>query len=72
MKKYLGSSLHGCLKTDPNEQAEVVDLDLGMIPEEVMTEKVHPLLGQLNEVLNEHNVYIWSNMGYYEEKDTEN
>lgn len=72
MKKYLGATFNGCLKTDPNETVEVMTLDLGMIPEDVMINKVSPLLEQLNSVLNEHKVYIWSAMDYLEEKDTEN
>lgn len=72
MKTYLGSDLHGCTKTNTNETKERFSLDLGMIPEDVMNNEVSPLLTKLNEVLNKHNVYIWSSMSHYEEKHTEN
>lgn len=76
MKVYDGAMLHGVNKQNvaPGEPAERVSLDLGNIPEEVIKEKVCPLIKQLAEVLNEYKVYPWLSMGYHDfhEEDTEN
>ena len=72
MKEYTGAMLHGCMKTDPDKLAEVSSLDLGMIPEEVMKQTVNPLIQQLNVALNPYNIYMWTSMGYVEDKSTEN
>lgn len=71
MKKYKGAMLHGCMKADP-DNVERSSLDLGMIPEEVMKQTVNPLIQQLNVALNPYNVYMWTTMGYVENKSTEN
>lgn len=72
MKRYNGAMFHGCLKTDLNAHADVSSLDLGMIPEEVIKDKIYPLLENLNNVLNEYKVYIWVTTGYTEDKSTDN
>ena len=46
---------------------DVVSLDLGNIPEEVIKEKIYPLIGQLADILGEYKVYTWITMGYHEE-----
>lgn len=76
MRIYDGAMLHATNKQNvaPGELGEVVSLDLGDIPEEVINEKVGPLVVQLAEVLKEYKVYPWISMGYHDfhEEDTEN
>lgn len=76
MRVYDGAMLHAVnkQKTLPGELTERVSLDLGNIPEDVIKEKVGPLIEQLAEVLNEYKVYPWLSMGYHDfhEEDTEN
>lgn len=69
MKVYDGAMLHGVNKQNvaPGELGEVVSLDLGMIPEHVVKEKIVPLIAQLAEVLKEYKVYPWTTTGYHEE-----
>lgn len=71
MKEYTGAMLHGCMKTDP-DNVERSSLDLGMIPEEVMKSYVNPTIQRLNVILNPYSVYLWTTMGYVENKSTEN
>ena len=76
MKVYDGAMLHGVNKQNvaPGELGKTISLDLGNIPENVIKEKVCPLIKQLAEVLNEHKVDTWLSMGYHDfhEEDTEN
>lgn len=76
MKVYDGAMLHATnkQKVAPGELGEVISLDLGDIPEEVINEKIDPLVVQLAEVLKEYKVYPWISMGYHDfhEEDTEN
>lgn len=71
MKIYTGSMLHGVNKQNiaPGELGETVSLDLGMIPEDVIKEKVFPLVKSLNDILSEYNVYFWTTMGHFENKE---
>lgn len=73
MRIYDGAKLHATNKQNvaPGELGQVVSLDLGNIPENVIKEKVGPLIEQLAEVLNEYRVYPWLTIGWHEE-DTEN
>ena len=76
MKTYDGAMLHGVNKQNvaPGELGETVSLDLGKIPEEVINEKIGPLIEQLAEILAEYKVYPWLSMGYHDfhEEDTDN
>lgn len=74
MKIYDGAMLHATnkQKVAPGELGEVVSLDLGNIPEEVINEKVSPLIGQLADILNEYKVYPWLTIGWHEDKYTDN
>jgi len=76
MRIYDGAMLHGVNKQNvaPGKLGKPVSLDLGNIPENVIKEKVGPLIEQLAEVLNEYKVYTWLSMGYHDfhEEDTEN
>ena len=74
MKIYDGAMLHGVNKQNiiPGELGEVVSLDLGMIPEDVINEKVVPLIIQLNEILQQHEVYLWITTGSHEDENTDN
>lgn len=66
--------LHGVNKQNiaPGELGKAVSLDLGTIPEDVIINKVVPLITQLSEVLEEYKVYTWVTTGYTEDKNTEN
>lgn len=61
--------LHGVNKQNvaPGELGEVVSLDLGMIPEHVVKEKIEPLIVQLAEILEEYKIWLWTTTGYHEE-----
>lgn len=76
MRIYDGAMLHATnkQKVAPGELGEVVSLDLGDIPEEVINEKVSPIIKQLADVLSEYKVYPWLSMGYHDfhEENTEN
>lgn len=76
MKKYDGAMLHGTNKQNvaPGKLGEVVSLDLGKIPEEVIKKEISPLIKQLSDILAEHKVYVWLSIGYHDfhEEDTEN
>ena len=76
MKIYDGAMLHGVNKQNvtPGEIGKTVSLNLGMIPEDIINEKVAPLIEQLADVLKEYKVYPWLSMGYHDfhEEDTEN
>lgn len=69
MRVYDGAMLHATNKQKvvPGELGEVVSLDLGDIPEDVINEKVGPLIVQLADILNEYKVYPWISMGWHEE-----
>ena len=69
MKIYDGAMLHAAnkQKVAPGELGDVVSLDLGNIPEDVIKEKIYPLIGQLADILGEYKVYTWITMGYHEE-----
>lgn len=71
---YDGAMLHGVNKQNvtPGELGEVVSLDLGMIPEDVINEKVTPLIIQLTEILQQYKVYLWITTGHREDKNTDN
>lgn len=73
MKIYDGAMLHGVNKQNvtSGELGEVISLDLGMIPEDVIEEKLKPIVDQLTDVLREYKVYSWLTTGYHEE-NTEN
>jgi len=68
MRIYDGAMLHGVNKQNvaPGELGKVVSLDLGMIPEEVVEEKIKPLIDQLVDVLSEYKVYPWLTTGYHD------
>lgn len=76
MKIYDGAMLHGVNKQKcaPGELGETVSLDLGKIPEDIINEKVAPLIEQLAKVLEEYKIYPWLSMGYHDfhEEDTDN
>lgn len=76
MRVYDGAMLHGVNKQNvaPGELGETVSLDLGMIPEEIINEKINPLIKQLADVLANYKVYPWLTMGYHDfhEGDTDN
>ena len=71
---YDGAMLHGVNKQNvtPGELGEVVSLDLGMIPEDTINEKVVPLIVQLTEILQQYKVYLWITTGHHEDKNTDN
>lgn len=73
MRIYDGAMLHATNKQNvaPGELGQVVSLDLGSVPEEVVNNKVAPLIEQLANVLSEYKVYPWLSIGWHEE-DTEN
>lgn len=73
MRIYDGAMLHATnkQKVAPGELGQVVSLDLGSVPEEVVNDKVAPLIEQLANVLSEYKVYPWLSMGWHEE-NTEN
>jgi hypothetical protein len=73
MKIYDGAMLHATnkQKVAPGELGQVVSLDLGDVPEEIVNNKVAPLIEQLANVLSEYKVYPWLSIGWHEE-DTEN
>ena len=73
MRIYDGAMLHATnkQKVAPGELGQVVSLDLGSVPEEVVNNKVAPLIEQLANVLSEYKVYPWLSIGWHEE-DTEN
>ena len=68
MKTYDGAMLHGVNKQNiaPGYLGEVASLDLGMIPEKIIKEKVQPLIDQLADVLSEYKVHTWISMGYHD------
>lgn len=74
MRIYDGAMLHAVNKQKcaPGELGEVVSLDLGDIPEEVINEKVSPLIIQLTDILSKYKVYPWLTIGWHEDKSTDN
>ena len=70
-KKYTGAMLHGCYKPNQNASGKHGSINLGYTPEDVLEEKVAPLMHQLNDILKEHNVYLWMTTGYVIDKDEE-
>lgn len=66
--KRCNTMLHGVNKQtiSPGELGEVVSLNLGDIPENVIDEKVGPLVEQLSDILSEYKVYVWLSKGYIE------
>lgn len=69
MRIYDGAMLHGAnkQKTMPEELGEVVSLDLGAIPEEVINKEISPMIKELADVLAEYQVYLWLSTGYHED-----
>lgn len=69
MRIYDGAMLHATNKQNvaPGELGQVVSLDLGNIPEEVVNDKIAPLIVQLAGILSEYKVYLWVSTGYHEE-----
>lgn len=69
MRIYDGAMLHATnkQKVAPGELGQVVSLDLGEVPEDVINEKVGPLIEQLAGILNEYKIYPWISLGYHEE-----
>ena len=69
MRIYDGAMLHAVnkQKVAPGELGDAVSLDLGDIPEEVIKEKVGPIIIQLADVLSEYKVYPWLSTGWHEE-----
>ena len=74
MKTYTGAKLHGVNKQNvaPGKLGNTVSLDLGMIPEDVLKDKVLPLIENLNTVLSDYKIYVWATVGYIEDKNTDN
>ena len=76
MKIYDGAMLHGVNKQNVStgELGEVVSLDLGMIPEEVIDKEVVPLIEKLSDILGPYHVYPWLTISYrdFYKEDTEN
>ena len=74
MKTYTGAMLHGVNKQDitPGKLGNTVSLDLGMIPEDVLKNKIFPLIENLNTILSDYKIYMWTTMGYFEYKNTDN
>ena len=68
MKIYDGAMLHGVNKQDvsPGELGDTVSLDLGMIPEDVVEEKIGPLICKLASILEEYKVYIWTSTSHHD------
>ena len=69
MRIYDGAMLHATnkQKVAPGELGQVVSLDLGEVPEDVINDKVGPLIEQLAGILNEYKIYPWISLGYHEE-----
>lgn len=69
MRIYDGAMLHATnkQKVAPGELGQVVSLDLGEVPEDIINEKVGPLIEQLAGILNEYKIYPWISLGYHEE-----
>ncbi len=69
MKVYDGAMLHGTnkQKITPEELGEVVSLDLGAIPEEVINEEISPMVKELSDVLAKYQVYLWLSIGHHED-----
>lgn len=65
--------LHGVnrQKVTPGELGQVVSLDLGDVPENVINTEVSPLIKQLADILNKYKVYPWLSIGWHED-NTEN
>ena len=66
-KEFTGAMLHGCYKPNVDVLAEVGTIDLGNTPEDVVRNKVLPLIVQLAGILKEHNVFVWLTYGYTED-----
>jgi len=69
MKMYDGAMLHATnkQKVAPGELGDVVSLDLGNIPEDIVNEKIGPIIVQLANILKEYKVYTWLSTGYHED-----
>jgi hypothetical protein len=69
MKTYDGAMLHATnkQKVAPGELGDVVSLDLGNIPEDIVKEKIGPIIIQLADILKEYKVYMWLSTGYHED-----
>lgn len=66
---YTGAAIHGVNKQHvaPGELGEVISLDLGMVPEEVVKGRISLLIDELNSILREYEVYTWTSWGYIED-----
>ena len=71
MRIYDGAMLHATNKQNValGELGQVVSLDLGSVPEEVVNNKVAPLIEQLANVLSEYKVYPWLSIGWHEDNN---
>ena len=62
--KYTGAKMWGCYKPDPNVRAEVSGIDLTDVPEDIVNNKVLPLITELADILEPYHTYIWLTRGY--------
>lgn len=62
--KYTGAKIYGCYKPDPNVRAEVSGIDLTDVPEDIVNDKVLPLITELADILEPYHTYIWLTRGY--------
>lgn len=62
--KYTGAKMWGCYKPDPNVRAEVSGIDLTDVPEDIVNNKVLPLITELADILEQYHTYIWLTRGY--------
>ena len=62
--KYTGAKIWGCYKPDPNVRAEVSGIDLTDVPEDIVNDKVLPLITELADILEPYHTYIWLTRGY--------
>lgn len=62
--KYTGAAMWGCYKPDPNVRAEVSGIDLTDVPEDIVNDKVLPLITELADILEPYHTYIWLTRGY--------
>lgn len=66
--KYTGAAMFGCYKPDPNVPAEEISgIDLRDVPEDIVNDKVLPLVGELANILEPYHTYVWLTIGHVKE-----
>ena len=71
--EYNGAALHGINKNGipqgESHPEKVVSVSLDGIPEDVVNNKIVPLIGELTDISSKYNVYFWITRMYTKQED---